>query len=323
MAVAGGLGSQFGMKAQVDYDTEIVVDRFFEFNSEGIVPDNGRVYSMGLGRGLTARSDRVKAFTRGYAGPVVMDVLNKNFGLIFQHMLGQNTVTGASANKTHTCVVDAAAKVGKYATVQVVRPGSDNADRMFTYTGGKIPSWELACEVDQILKLTTDWDFKSADVNTSKASASYVATQEPFIFLEGAITVGGTVYPAKSFTLRGDSKLATDRRFVGGLKKEPLANDFTDISGSLSGEFVDLTYYNSALAGTQAALVITFTLATVIPTTAVAYSLTATLPLVEFLEAKPTVGGPGLIMEELPFKALNNGSDPIISLVYVTSDTAA
>lgn len=323
MAVAGGLGSQLGLKAQVDYDTEIVVDRFFEFNSEGIVPDNGRVYSMGLGRGLTARADRVKAFTRGYAGPINFDVMNKNFGLIFQHMLGENTVSGAGAAKTHTCVVDAAAKVGKYQTVQLVRPGTDNTDRMFTYTGGKIPSWELGCEVDQILKLTADYDFKSGDVNTSKASASYVSTQEPFIFAEGALTVGGSALPTKSFTLRGDSKLATDRRFIGGTKKEPLANDHTDITGSLSGEFVDLTYYSSALAGTQAAMVITFTLATVIPTTATPFSLTITLPAVEFLEAKPTVGGPGLIMLELPFKALNNGTDPIITLAYVTSDTAA
>lgn len=323
MAVGSGLSAQLMMKAESAYGTPVTVDRAFEPNSESIAHDLGKVYSRGLRGRRVDRTDRVKTFTKNHAGSVELDVFNKNFGLIFQHMLGQNTVTGSSANKTHTCVLDAAAQFGKSMTLQMGRPDVGGTVRAFTYAGGKITKWEFTCEVDQILKLKTDWNFASVLTATALASPSYIATQEAFIFTEGAVSIGGTPRSVKKLSLSGDSKLDVGRRFIGGAQKEPIAGDFTDIMGSFGMEFEDLTDWGAAIAGTVQAVVITFTLATIIPTTAVPFSLTITLPAVEFTEAKPTVGGPGIVPLELPFRVLDDGTNPPISLVYVTSDTAA
>lgn len=323
MAIGSGLSAQLMMKAESAYGTPVTVDRAYEFNTESISHDLVEIGSGGLGRGTVLRSDRVKSFTRNHSGDIEMDVLNKNFGLLFQHMLGQNTVTGATANKTHTCVLDSLAQQGKFMTVQVGRPDVGGTVRAFTYEGGKITSWELMCDVDGPLKLKTSWDFENVLTATALATPSWVATQEMFIFNEGAVTIGGSTAYAKSLSLTGTRALSTDRRFLGGTKKEPLAGGMTEIGGSLGMEFEDLTHWGSAIAGTVQAMVFTFTLATIIPTTAVAFSLTITLPAVKFLEAKPNVGGPSIVPLSLPFKALDNGSDPVISLVYVTSDTAA
>lgn len=311
------------MKAESSYNTAVVVDRTYEMDSESITHDLVKIDSAALGLGPVLRSDRVKTFTRNHNGDITFPVLNKNFGLIFQHMLGQNTVTGASANKTHTCILDSLAQQGKFMTVQVGRPDVGGTVRAFTYAGGKITSWELMAELDAELKLKTSWNFASVLTATALASPSYVATQEKYIFNEGALTIGGSTAYAKSISLTGTRALSTDRRFIGGTQKEPLAGGLTVIGGSLGMEFEDLASWGAAIAGTTQAVVITFTLATVIPTTAAAYSLTITLPAVEFLEAKPNVGGPGLVPLVLPFRALNNGTDAPITLVYVTSDAAA
>lgn len=323
MAIGSGLAAQLMLKEEGTYNSAVTPDRTYEFNSESISHDLVKLTSAGLGRGPVARTDRVKTYTRNHGGDIEFDFLTKNMGLLMKLALGSAAVTGAGADKTHTFVQSATVQQGNFATVQVGRPDVGGTVRPFTYAGGKILTWEIMCDLDGIVKLKTNWNFASVLTATSLASPSYVATQEPFIFNEGAITIAAAAVSAKSFSIKGDGKLATDRRFIGGAQKEPIAGDFTDFSGSIGMEFNDLTEWGAAIAGTQQALVATFTSPTIIPTTANPFKLTVTLPAVEFLEAKPNVGGPGLVPLTLPFRVLENGAAEPITVAIVTSDTAA
>jgi hypothetical protein len=47
-----------------------------------------------------------------------------------------------------------------------------------------------------------------------------------------------------------------------------------------------------------------------------------TLAKIELLKAEANVEGPAVLRQPTPFKALYDGSNPIISVAYVTSDTA-
>jgi hypothetical protein len=324
MAIASGISGQLGVKAESVYGTPVTVDRFYEFVSESIKNDIVQLESRGIGRGRFLRSDRIRTpYIRGAAGAVELEVLNKDFGLLFQHMLGENTVTGASANKTHTCQPDAAALLGKSLTLQVGRPDIAGTVQPFTYEGVKVTSWELKCAVDEILHLVLDLDAENCLTGTALASAVYTATTEPFVFTQGAVTVGGAATKVKNFSLKGDNGLATDRRFLGNSKLEPLAAAEMVVDGQLECEFGDLTAYAAWLAGTQAALVLTFTSGTIIPTTAVPFSLTITIPKIVYTGETPNVGGPGILQQARPFKALYDGTNPICKLEYITSDTAA
>lgn len=322
MAIGAGISGQVGMKAESTYGTPVTVDRFYEFLSEGIDIDILSIDAPMIGGGRFLRNDRVKKVLRGARGPIEFVVLNKGFGLLFQHMLGQDTVTGASANKTHTCIPDALALQGKSMTVQVGRPDVNGTVQPFTFEGGKVLDWELKCALDEPLKLLTTWDFENVLTATALATASYTATEEMFIFSEGALTIGGTTMAVKSCSLKGNNALAAERRFLTNTKKEPLANGVFELTGSLDMEFESLTRYAAWLAGTQAQLVLTFTLATVIPTTAVPFSLTITIPKIEYTGETPKVGGPEVLMQGAPFRALYDGTSPIITAVYITSDTA-
>lgn len=324
MAIKTGIAGQMMGKAESTYGTPVTVDRTWEFVSEAIEVDVGKVESFQIGQGRFLKNDRVKTFIRGARGPVDLIVMNKNMGLLFEHAIGQNTITGAGADKTHTIIPDANALQGKSLTIQIGRPDVGGTVRPFTFEGGKIVEWELKCAVDGPLHFIPTFDFENVLTATALASPSYVATQEPFIFVEGALTVGGNTVYVRECSIRGNNGLRTDRRNLGNVKREPLAAGIVDyLTGSLACEFEDLTAYAALVAGTQAQLVLTFTSPTVIPTTAVPYSLTVTIPKIEYTGETPKVGGPDIVMQNLAFRALYDGVSPIITVAIVTSDTAS
>lgn len=322
MSIGSGIAAQVGIKAESAYGTPVTVDRFYEFNSEGFKTDVAKVYSRGLRNSRVQRADRVKTYIRGADGPLEMDILNKSFGLWFQHMLGQNTVSGAGANKSHTCIMDALALQGKFLTVQAGRPDSGGTIRAFTYEGAKVKTWEIKCVLDEVAKLMVELDYENVLVSTGLASASYVATQEPLIFSEGLLTIGGvTIAVVKSVSVKGDNNLKTDRRGLGNVKKEPLANGPATLEISVDAEFDDRTQYDALVAGTQAQLVLSFNTTTLVG--GVPFSLTITIPAVEFVSADANVSGPEVLAENLTLMGLDDGTNPPITLLYVTSDTVA
>lgn len=322
MAIGGGLGGQLGYKAESTYNTEVVVDRFAEFTKETIKANRVKTDVPGIGRGSMLRSDRTKTAVRGHSGEIEFPVFNKSMGLLFQQAIGTDTITG-TPEKLHTITRDANGLAGKFTTVQIGRPSTDGTVRVHTYAGGKILSWDLACGMDDFLRLNTRWDFASADVNTTLATASFVTAQEAFDWSECAITIGGTAFHSKSFKLSSDRKLSVERRFLSNVKKEPLAAGWTDMVGELEGEYEDLTYYNSSIAGTQAEMIITFTQATIVTGGTLPYRLQITLPKIELMEADPNIQGPDIIPLRMPFRVLDDGTNAPITMVARNADTAA
>jgi hypothetical protein len=326
MPIKSGIAGQIGGKAEVTYGTPVVVDRFWEFRRETINDDILRYHANQIGTGRFPLSARSKSLYRGSRGQVELVVLNKGFGLLLEHAIGQNTITGAGANKTHTIIPDAVALQGKSLTIQKGVPDVTGAGtvRAFTYEGGKVTSWELKSALDQALALVLDLDFENVLTNTALATASYPTAQEMFVFTEGAITLGGVAQSVRSFSIKGNNALHTDRRFMGGVKKEPVANGFATITGQLECEFEDLTRYAAWKAGTILAnLILTFTLATVIPTTAVPFSFKITLPAIAYSGNTPQIGGPQVVMNPTPFEVLYDGTNPMITIEIVTSDTTS
>lgn len=324
MSIKTGIAAQLMGKAESAYGTPVTVDRTWEFVSEALAVDIAKVDGFQMGQGRFLKNDRVKTYIRGAGGPIDFIVLNKNFGLLFEHAIGQNTITGASADKTHTIIPDAAALQGKSLTIQVGRPDVGGTVRAYTFEGGKITSGEFRCAVDGPLHFIPVFDFENVLTATALATASYVATQEMFIFTEGALTIGGTTTFVKDASVKFNNGFDTGRRGLTNTKREPLAQGIVDyLTGSLSCEFEDLSAYAAWLAGTQAELVLTFTLATVIPTTATPFSFKITIPKIEYTGETPMAGGPQILMQNRPFRALYDGTNPIWTLAYVTSDTAS
>lgn len=325
MTFATGLDAQVGYAAEPSYGTYQAPTRFLEFNSQSFAADVAKVMAAGLGRGRFNRHDRTRTYIRGAAGAVEHEVTTKGFGLLFEHCLGQNTVTtpgGATLRRLHTIIPESTGLRGKSLTVQAGIPDVTGTVQPLTFLGGKVADWELKAAVDEILKLSMSLDFKTVRVSDALAAATYPSSARNLYWVDGALTVGGSAYPVKTVSIKGTNGLATDRRSLGNTKREPLAAAFAGIEGTFEGEFEDRDLYDAFVAGTQMALVLTFASDTIIEA-ANPYKLTATLPVIEWKGSTPSVSGPGVVPQQLPFVALDNGTDPIIKLEYETTDTAA
>lgn len=325
MAIGSGLSSQFGFVAETTYGTAVTVTRFLEIQKESIKNDVGKWFSRGT-KDVVNRSSRSRTYSKGAGGDIEFEVMNKGFGLLFKQMLGTGStaVVGATTEYKATFTPDiTTGKTGIMATMQVGRPSVDGTIQPFTYKGCKITEFEFTSELDGPLMLKITIDAQSETTGTAIATASYPTDPQSFIFIDGALTIGGVTSYVKSIKLNGKWSLDTDRRFLGAIttKKEPIANGELEITGELGMEFEALTEYAKFVAGTQSALVLTWSFGTITGASN-PYKLVITIPVVEYTGETPTVESSEVIMQALPFKALYDGTLPIISIDYHTADTA-
>ena len=327
--VAGGLNSQLGVAEEATVGTAVTPARFYEFGNESLNLSIERIEYMGLRptRRVLGTSNWVEG-RRGVEGDVEVPVMNKGMALLFKHALGAVTTTtpvGGTTARDHKCTVGALD--GKGLTVQVGRTDMTGTTRAFTYAGCKVTEWELAGSTDSQLMLKLSLDGMSETTATALAAASYPTGLAPFSYLTGALTVGGSAFDVTEFSLTGNNSLATDRYMIRattpGSKKEQLEGaGVREYGGSLSAEFSDLTAYNRFVNGTVGALTITYTGAII--EAAIAYKVAVNLPAVRFDGETPSVSGPELLAQPLPFKVLDDNSvDGPVVVTITNTDTAA
>lgn len=315
--IGTGIDAQFGMVAESVYGTAVTVTRFLEFQQESIKVGLGQYMPLLLGRGNTVRGANVRTYSTGGGGDTVHTLQTAGFGLLLKHCLGTVATTGAAAPYTHTVTPSTTGLKGLSATVQIGRPAIDGTIEPFTYAGCKVASWKLEGKVDDAVILTVTWDVSTQVTNTALASKSYAADAIPLIFTDGSATINSAAISIKSFSIEGDNGLAVDRRFIGNTKKEPLQAGELAITGNLEYEFEGLTRHGDLTAGTLLdSLVLTFANGTD------SDGFVATIPQMVYMPGgEPTVGGPDIVAESMPWKATDNDTDDIISIAYVTSDS--
>ena len=317
-----GIGAQIGFVDEVAYGTAVSVSRFLYFEDETIALDIERMESPSLGRGANTalNADDWESGKKQAAGPINMMVRTKGFGLIFEHMMGANSITtpgGGTLTRDHTCTL--ATLEGQSLTVQVGRPDRSGTVHPFTYVGTKFTEWEIKNSVSGFLELTVTTDAQDETTTEGLGTASYATSPKLLAFTGGAITIGGTSASIKNVSITGSSGLDVDDFSIGSnLKAEPCQIENWDIGGSIDGNFVGLTDYNRFVNGTtSAALVFTWTGPLI--EGAFFNQVIVTLPVVRFDGTTPPVSGPEILQQTLPFKALGSA----MSIVYRTTDTSA
>lgn len=317
MAIRSGLSSQVGAKAEATYGTAVTVDRFIEFDSESIKAEVVKIMTRGLGQRFQ-RASRVRTYTKRAAGQLVFDIMNVGHGFFFKQILGAGATTHPATEYVHTFTPDAAGKYGVAMTLQVGRPDVGGTVRAFTYAGCKVIQAQIQCQLDQNVKLSLTVDGVGETTATALASASYSAAAVPLSFIDGALTIDAGAIAVKDATIVIADAQDVERRFIGNTRKEPVANGEMVITGTLTLEFNDLAEYAKFIAGTASALVLTFSYGDT--GAGVPFSLVLTIPSLEYTGETPNVGSSGVVQQNLPFKALYNGTDPILTIAYTTTD---
>ena len=312
MAIRSGLAAQIGIGVETTVGTAVTPTRFYEFNDESIAQTIERIESEGLRTGnRVLRSDRYASGQIAIEGSFSMDMTADNTAILFKHALG---AVATSGTYLHTCTMSDPFGLGL--TIQVGRPGNDGTVRAFTYAGTKISSLDLSVSVGELLSAEFGIIGTTAESIGSVTAASYGSSLELLHFAGAAITVAGTAYPCKDFSLSVNNGLTADRFVLGSqVARQPIAASMAEVTGSITAEFVDATAYNRVVNATHAAVVATFTDST-------GDSITVTVPVARFDGDTPTVGGPDILDQTLNFKGLFNGTDSPVTIAVKNGDSA-
>lgn len=321
MAIPSGLSNQLGIAEQTVYGTYVAPTRFLEYTSESLTVDKQVLRSRSIGDQFM-RQGRTRHYIRGGGGQIEVPFMNKGMGLLLKHALGAVTTThvGATAEYQHVFTPAADGGAGDFLTVQKGLADTGGTVRPFSYIGSKVLSWELVQALDANLMLRLTFDSQTVSTAQSLAVASYPSVLVPLSFIDAVLTVDAVEICAREFSVGGQRALDVNRRCLGNSKREPVANGEYEITGTLNREFEAMAQYDAWIAGTPGALVCTWEYGEV-ESGGAPFSLIVTLPEVEYTGDTPQSNGSEIVLQNLPFKALFNGTDPIISVQYNTTDT--
>lgn len=343
MATGSGLDAQFGFKAETIWGTAVTVDHFLEFNSESLNMEPTFLEPTGLRPGVKhKRSSRVRISRRSVSGDVEMEVATKGMGTIWKHCLASgsgSTPVQIAATTAYKQIHTPGGFVGFGLTMQIGRPQpSDGTVKPFTYAGCKISSWEFALSDSEVPTLTVTVDGRSEATATALASASYSSGSTVFDFSQATLELGGTATTNTGLTtvasgvavatiireihISGESPMANERFGLGnaGLKAEQLENDTPTITGTLSAEFNKTELYDVFSAGTAQPLVLRLEGAEIEDGNLT--TLEFVLPAVIFKQAQPQVDGPDIVSMDVDFEAYSDGTNPVIQILVISTDTA-
>jgi hypothetical protein len=329
-----GLGSQLGLKKESTWGTAVTVDKFFKYEGESFGLERSYVDPVGLQAGVTfAPQSLTKATTRSAAGGFNLATPYKLSGHLFDQMVaGTITPVQNAATTAYTSTFNVGASVPtKSATIQFNKPATSAGDIAYTYPGSVLTSAEFSMETGGILM--SSWNWVSKDETTTAttpagsalATASYATSDDVWAHVDTTLLyAGGAVNGVTGVNLTWDQPMATSRFFLdsSGVIAKPIPNGVASVTGTLSGEFYDSTFYTAFRSGAFAALVLTFAGPTAIATTYFP-TIKITLAAIQIRGTSPQVGGPDLLGQSIPFVAKYNGTNAPMSVEYTSTETTA
>lgn len=325
MAIGAGIGAQLGLKTETTFNTSVTVDRFYEFNSENLSYNKNTVVGMGLrAGGQLPRSQRRVVTTFAATGEFEIDLPTRGLGMLLGHATGTMSSATLVSTGVYSYTFTLADVYGRSMTIQAGVPQYGGTVTPKTITGAKIASFDLSVANGDIAKGKFTIDGAGFSTTTpTLATASYALQGSVFHFAQGAVTVdGSSVANIKDFTVSVNNTLKNDRYNLGssGAKAEQGINGFRAVTGSMTAEFTDTTLLNKFLADTSAAIVVTFTGATIAST--YKENLTITIPAAKFNADTPNVAGPGVVDLSMTFDVYDDGTNQPLTIVYQTADSA-
>lgn len=324
MAIGSGIGSQLGIAAETTFNTAVTVSRFYEFTNENLNFNKKVAVGMGLrAGGQLPRSQRRVVTTTDVTGDISLDLPTRGLGLLLAQAMGTSPSAVTTTTGVYSYTFTLGDVYGRSFTAQVGVPQYGGTVTPKTITGAKISGFELAVSTGGIATGKFNVDAASLTTGTALASASYSTISNLFHFAQGAITVdGSSVANVKDFTLTVANTLKNDRYNLGssGIKSEQVINGFRKISGKLTAEFTDTSFFTKYYNDTTTALVLTFTGQTI--ALSQPEKLTITIPAIKFDADTPNVQGPQVIDLAMTFEAYDDGTNQPLTIAYQTADSS-
>ena len=338
MAIGSGLGSQVMFGVETTYGTAVTPTVALEATSVGLELQVESLMSEGLRSGLRVqRGDRAVVNRKGVNGDIEMDIVSNALARWLIHAMGDSRALGSIKSNPSGTAYLYTMNIGDPAslasmTVQTGVSDIGGTVRRMDAVGCYITEFSISNEIDGILTGSFTVDGRDYTPSASAVtSATYATGTEPLVFTGGAVTIGGTSVPVRSYELSVTHGYDVERYQINStsLKSRPIINAMDEITMTLEMEFdgsaAGGTWATSDLvtkfrAGTKLTNVIgTWTGSTAITTTYYPY-LKATVPQAIITAATPVIEGPEIIGLSLELMATDNGTDQPLTLEYQSSE---
>jgi hypothetical protein len=331
---SSGLGSQLGAKKESAWGTAVVVDRFYEFESEGLELDQSYYDGLGLRAARTfAPSARTKKTTRSAGGDTPIALPYKGSGFFFDQMVaGTITPVQQAATIAYLSTFNVGASVPtKSATLQVNKPTTQAVDTAFTYPGSVLSAAAFSIAVGGVMMSTFSWMSKdettpsTTPAGAALASAVYLSGNDVWAHQEITLTINGGAAAAITGVNWTWTQPYADSRFFldgSGTRAKPIPNGLATVTGTLTGEWYDSTYYDLFRSGAFASLVVTAAGPTAIATTYFP-TFKNTFSAIQIRGESPKVADADLLALNVPFVVKDDGTNPPWKIEYTSTDSTA
>lgn len=297
MAVGSGLAAQVGFIVETTAGTRQTPTSFVEFNQESLQLSIERIERRGLKAGRRLRHAWAVG-TRQVGGQINFDLSAETVGTLFKAAIGSVATTASGSGYLHTFTPGDLPSL----SVQVGKPDVGGTVRPFDYVGCRVNSFELAANPNEFATMQLDLVGEDELLDGTTATATY-SQSTFFTFANGKLEIAGSEVCVDSATVSGNNNLAVYHEICSSKAGKPTIReaDYRDYGGTLAADFRDLTAYNRYVQGTEATLTLEFDAGT-------NAKLTVT-GNVRFDGETPTVSGPEILKQALPFVFVSGTSD--------------
>ena len=188
-----------------------------------------------------------------------------------------------------------------------------------------VDTLKLSYKPNQELWIDADCEARVVSDSVATLAALTEESVSPLLFSQLAYTVGGSSHELAALDVTYANNLKKDMFINSAHRYKFPRNGFRDVSGTFVLPLTDsraYAIYDAFLAGTQPELIGTFTGATDGIKTGFQYTVTITLPKVQYHpEAVPGSGGAAAPDAPIPFMALDDGTNGELKIVVRNNET--
>lgn len=327
MAIRSGVGGQVGIGKETTVGTYLAPTTFLPFTTEDLRRANEYIRTNSIRAGRLAQSSAQHTLTtHDAAGTLVLDFLTKDMGKLLNLMHG-NTVTptqiASTTAYTQSHVVGTTDPFGKALTIQAGRPDVGGTVRPFSYLGSKLTKVTFNLERGGIV--TSEWEFDCMDEDVAQTlgTATYTASNGTFSFQVGSIEIDDVVLTecVRSISLEYTFPQATDRYCISSsaVKKEPILNGEIGLTASAELEFASMTQHTAFTSSARHKLELNCS--TGDAGGGNAFQFLQSIPATVVVGAGPVIDGPDVLTQSVEFEGVDDGTNPLATITYVSTAT--
>lgn len=320
-----------GLVAESTYKTGVVVTQFFEPTDENLDFTPNTVQGEGLRVGkIGDYSDRRVVPTKQGSGDFTVEAISKGMGKLFQAALG--TGVGTLISGSNYCQNFTPGNTPASLTIQKPNIEAGGTADPLTFLGCMCSDWELAIPNAGLVTFKSNWDIGDIATGTAYAAPSYPASATLYhwgnaSFASGTYTAGTTTTLAtgstvmanvRSLNVTGKNNLTADRFNGGGTTKSKPLMGKREYGGTIVLEYDSTTFRDAYLAQTAISVIGKVTGATI---GAATETLQVNLPAIKLDKGIANSNGDGLVTVSHDFTALDDRTNPMVQIQYITLDT--